>query len=56
MQYVRLGRSRLKVSRICIGTNMFGAGHVDNNRAFLVINAIYQQGINFMDTANAYHS
>ena len=56
MQYVRLGRSGLKVSRICIGTNMFGAGYVDDERAFSVVNEAHEQGINFIDTADAYHA
>ena len=56
MQYVRLGRSGLKVSRICIGTNMFGAGYVDDDRAISVVNEAREQGINFIDTADAYHS
>ena len=55
MQYARLGRTGLKVSKICLGTNMFGAGYVDDERAFSVINTAYEQGINFIDTADAYH-
>ena len=56
MEYVRLGRSGLKVSRVCLGTNMFGGGYVDDKRAFSVVDELYQQGINFIDTADAYHS
>jgi aryl-alcohol dehydrogenase-like predicted oxidoreductase len=56
MQYIRLGRSGLKVSRVCLGTNMFGAGYVDDQRAISVIHAAHEQGINFIDTADAYHS
>ena len=56
MEYARLGRSGLKVSRICLGTNMFGAGYVGDERAISVVNAAYDQGINFIDTADAYHS
>ena len=33
MDYVRVGRSGLKVSRICQGTNMFGAGYVDGEQS-----------------------
>ena len=54
MQYVRLGRSGLKVSRICIGTNMFGAGYVNDDRAISVVNEAHEQGINFIDTAAMY--
>ena len=55
MQYVRLGRSGLKVSRVCLGTNMFGAGYVDDDRAMTVIEKAYDYGITFIDTADAYH-
>ena len=55
MQYARLGRTGLKVSKICLGSNMFGAGYVDDERAFSVINTAFEQGINFIDTADAYH-
>ena len=56
MEYVRLGRSGLKVSRVCVGTNMFGAGYVADERAVSVIEAAYDAGINFVDTADAYNS
>lgn len=56
MDYVRLGRSGLKVSRVCVGTNMFGAGYVDDYRAASVIDAAFEAGINFIDTADAYNS
>ena len=56
MEYVRLGRSGLKVSRVCVGTNMFGAGYVDDKRAISVIDAAFDAGINFIDTADAYNS
>ena len=56
MHYVRLGRSGLKVSRVCVGTNMFGAGYVDDGRAVSVIDAAFEAGINFIDTADAYNS
>ena len=56
MDYVRLGRSGMKVSRVCVGTNMFGAGYVDDDRAVSVIGAAFDAGINFIDTADAYNS
>ena len=56
MEYVRLGRTGLKVSRICLGTNMFGAGYVDDDRALSVVKQALEQGINFIDTADTYHS
>jgi aryl-alcohol dehydrogenase-like predicted oxidoreductase len=35
---------------------MFGAGYVDDQRAFSVVDEAREQGINFIDTADAYHS
>ena len=55
MDYAGLGRTGLKVSRVCLGTNMFGAGYVDDHRAIGVIERAYDCGINFIDTADAYH-
>ena len=56
MEYVRLGRSGLKVSRVCLGTNMFGAGYVEDDRAVSVIDAALDAGVNFIDTADAYNA
>ena len=56
MDYVRLGRSGIKVSRVCVGANMFGAGYVDDDRAVSVIDAAFDAGINFIDTADAYNA
>jgi len=56
MEYVRFGRTGLKVSRICLGTNMYGAGYVDDERAVSVIRDALEQGINFIDTADVYNS
>jgi aryl-alcohol dehydrogenase-like predicted oxidoreductase len=55
MDYANLGRSGLKVSRVCLGTNAFGAGYVDDDRAITVINEALSRGINFIDTADVYH-
>ncbi len=55
MEFVKLGRTGLKVSRLCLGTNMFGAGYVDDERADLVINTALDAGVNFIDTADIYH-
>ncbi len=54
MKYLNLGRTGLKVSRICLGTNMFGAGYVDDRRAISVVNEARECGVNFIDTADAY--
>lgn len=55
MQFNNLGSTGLKVSRVCLGTNMFGAGYVDDARAISVIRSTLEHGINFVDTADAYH-
>src|SRR5204863_4631514 len=56
MEYVRFGRTGLKVSRICLGTNMYGAGYVEDGGAVSVIKDAFEQGINFIDTADVYNS
>ena len=56
MNYVRLGSTGLKVSPVCLGTNMFGAGYVSDDRAVSVIDAAFDAGINFIDTADAYNA
>ncbi|MEM4952430.1 MAG: aldo/keto reductase, partial [Ignisphaera sp.] len=62
MEYVRLGWSGLKVSRICLGTMSFGDPRlqpyggggwiVGKEEAFKVLNRAWDLGINFFDTAN----
>ena len=53
MDYVKLGRTGLKVSRLCMGTMQFGwsVGEADSHR---VLSATYEAGINFFDTADIY--
>ena len=57
MEYTTLGRTGLRISRICLGTLSFGGNRswtldVDESRA-LVERAI-DLGVNFFDTSNAY--
>lgn len=54
MQYVKLGRSGVKVSRLCLGTMMFG-GPTDEAESIRIIHAALVRGVNFLDTANMYH-
>lgn len=60
MDYVRLGGSGLEVSQLCLGTWMFGAetddGEVvtDRDQAHDLLDAAWDHGINFFDTANSY--
>ena len=53
MQYVRLGRSGIRVSRICLGTAAFGVVPQEADAQALVDKAL-SLGINFFDTATSY--
>ncbi len=53
MDYVNLGASGLKVSRLCLGTMMFG-GPTDEGESIRIIHRAIDEGINFIDTANVY--
>ena len=53
MQYTQLGRSGLKVSRLCLGTMNFGP-HTEEADARSIMDSALDSGINFFDTANVY--
>ena len=53
MQYRNLGNSDLKVSRICLGTMTFGEQN-NEQEAFEQLDYAWQQGVNFLDTAEMY--
>jgi aryl-alcohol dehydrogenase-like predicted oxidoreductase len=53
MQYISLGRTGLKVSRLCLGTMNFGAS-ADEPTSFSILDRAIEGGINFLDTANVY--
>ncbi len=53
MQYVRLGRTGLKVSRLCLGTMNFGPRTTEAD-SFKVMDRALDLGINFFDTADVY--
>lgn len=53
MQYQQLGRSGLRVSRICLGTMNFGP-RTSESDSFEILNEACRHGINFIDTANQY--
>ena len=53
MQYVHLGRSGLKVSRLCLGTMNFGYV-TDEPTAFTIMDAAVESGVDFFDTADVY--
>ncbi|WP_416049543.1 aldo/keto reductase [Cupriavidus basilensis] len=54
MDYRYLGRSALKVSPLCLGAMMFG-GETDEATSKRIIDKAFEQGINFIDTADVYH-
>lgn len=64
MEYTLLGRSELKVSRICLGCMSFGQKEGEERAAWtlneeasrVLIKSALDQGINFFDTAFAYGS
>jgi hypothetical protein len=62
MEYRTLGRSGLRISRLSLGAMTFGAGSgiwgqiagLDRAQAARLIAVAAEQGINFIDTADAY--
>jgi 1-deoxyxylulose-5-phosphate synthase len=59
MQYVNLGRSGLKVSRLCLGMMSFGTPNwrpwvLDETASRPIIKRALELGINFFDTADFY--
>ena len=59
MEYVRLGSTGLKVSRICFGTMTYGAKSwrewvLEERESTPFLRRAWERGINFFDTANVY--
>jgi aryl-alcohol dehydrogenase-like predicted oxidoreductase len=55
MEYRPLGRTGVHVSKLCLGTMMFGAwGNTDHDDSVRIIHAALDAGINFVDTADVY--
>ena len=55
MDYTTLGKNGPKVSRICLGTMMFGDATNEADSLRIIDRAI-DVGINFIDTANVYNA
>lgn len=53
MQYTRLGRTGLKVSRLCLGTMNFGP-HTSEPDSYAIMDRALALGVNFFDTADVY--
>lgn len=53
MEYTRLGDSGLNISKICLGTMMFGA-RTSEAASKKIVNSARDAGVNFIDTADIY--
>lgn len=53
MRTVRLGRTGLKVTEICLGTMTFGY-QCDEKTSFAIMTKATEKGVNFIDTADVY--
>jgi hypothetical protein len=55
MEYRPLGRTGVQVSKLCLGTMMFGPwGNTDHDDSIRIIHRAVDAGINFVDTADVY--
>src|SRR3954451_710955 len=55
MDYRPLGRTGVQVSKLCLGTMMFGTwGNPDHDDSIRIIHRALDAGINFVDTADVY--
>ena len=55
MEYRPLGRTGVQVSKLCLGTMMFGAsGNTDHDDSIRIIHRALDAGVNFVDTADVY--
>lgn len=60
MQFVNLGETGMRVSRICVGCMSYGAAEgrwkwtIPEDKALPILNHCYEKNINFYDTANIY--
>ena len=53
MEYRALGHSSLKVSKLCLGTMMFG-DRTEEKEAARIMQSAFEAGVNFIDTADQY--
>ena len=53
MEYTKLGRTGLSVSRLCLGTMNFGP-ETNEPDSFAIMDRALEHGLNFFDTANVY--
>jgi aryl-alcohol dehydrogenase (NADP+) len=53
VQYIKFGRTGLRVSRLCLGTMTFGL-QCDEPQSHAILDAATEGGIDFLDTADVY--
>src|SRR6185436_20521072 len=53
MKHARLGRTGLRVSRLCLGTMTFGL-QCDERTSHSILDRAFEGGISFIDTADVY--
>jgi NDP-hexose 2,3-enoyl reductase len=53
LKYIRLGRTGLDVSRLCLGTMNFGQ-QTNETESFAIMDQALELGIDFFDTVNNY--
>ena len=53
MEYRQLGRSGVRVSKLCLGAMSFG-GATDEEEAGRIIDEAIEGGVSFIDTADVY--
>ncbi len=53
MEYRQLGRTGMRVSKLCVGTMSFG-GRTDEEEAHRILSEAVDAGVNFIDTADVY--
>jgi aryl-alcohol dehydrogenase-like predicted oxidoreductase len=54
LRYRQLGDSDLRVSEICLGTWTTFGGSLAEDEALALVDAAFEDGVNFFDTANVY--
>ena len=55
MEYRAVGRTGVHVSKLCLGTMMFGAwGNTEHDDSIRIIHRALDAGINFVDSADVY--
>jgi aryl-alcohol dehydrogenase-like predicted oxidoreductase len=55
VQYAKLGKTGITVSRACLGGMMFGSwGNTDPGECIAIIHEAFDAGVNFIDTSDVY--